>query len=415
MHTVPQEQERSLLRNGNFQALWISRFFAGLGKETAEVAYPLLTLAMTGAATYAGTIGAIQVFTASVMAIPGGILADRFDRKRLLLLCDLVRAVLLTVFAVMLFTVGVNIPIVLAISLCSAACLGLSNPVGLAAIKQLVPPAQVASAAAQNQARFFTTTVVGPPIGGALFAIARGFPFLAEAISYVVSATLLTFIRKPLQAARETSARTWSWTEVTSGLRFIVKEPTVRAMMIWIVGFNMAFTHTGAFIALIATAQSRGASSSLIGLMISMAGISGLIGAFSAGPILKRARPPIVFITAAWAAPVGAVLLAFMPGTLLLGIILGLVFALVPSINALVFGHLAAAVPDDLQGRVLGAVTFLSLIAQPLGILGIGVIFDAAGARWVFLTMAVAAAAAALPTLTRPIRRLPRPEEIATD
>jgi uncharacterized membrane protein len=68
-------------------------------------------------------------------------------------------------------------------------------------------------------------------------------------------------------------------------------------------------------------------------------------------------------------------------------------------------------VPDELQSRVLGAVTFLSLLAQPVGIFAIGAIFDLAGSTWVFLAMGIIAAIAALPTLTRRIRSLPRPEE----
>jgi predicted MFS family arabinose efflux permease len=404
-----------LLRNRNFQALWIGRFVASLGKETAEIAYPLLTLAITGSATYAGIIGAIQVVTASLCAVPGGILGDRFNRKRMLIVCDLIRLVLLTAFGTLILTVGVTVPVVLAVAMCSAACLGLSNPVALALIKQLVPLEQVSSAAAQNQIRFFSSTVIGPPIGGALFAVGRAFPFLAEAVSYGISSAVTLLIRQPKRSRPPDSARPRSWRGASAGFRFMARHPILRPMMMWITGFNMAFTHTGAFLALIAVADSRGASSSEIGLVISLAGFSGLLGAFVSGVVVNRIRPSFIFLTAAWFAPVGAIVLAFMPGTVGLGIMLGAVFALVPSVNALVFGYLGVAVPDELQGRVMGAVAFLSLIAQPIGIFGVGIIFDTFGPKWVFLAMAAAAGLAALPTLTRHIRRLPPPAEVAVE
>ena len=404
-----------MLRNRNFQALWIGRFIASLGKETAEVAYPLLTLAITGSATYAGIIGAIQVVTASLTAVPGGILGDRLNRKRMLITCDLIRLVLLAGFGTLILTVGVSVPVVLAVAMLSAACLGLSNPVALALIKQLVPAEQVSSAAAQNQIRFFSSTVIGPPLGGALFAVGRAFPFLAESLAYLISSTVTLMIRtsKRDEGSPQVSSRPRGWRGMGAGFRFMVRHPILRPMMMWITGFNMAFTHTGAFLALIAVADSRGASSSQIGFVISLAGFSGLLGAFVSGVVVRRVRPSAVFLTAAWFAPLGALILAVMPGTIGLGIVLGAVFALVPSVNALVFGYLGVAAPDELQGRVMGAVAFLSLVAQPIGIFGVGIIFDTFGPSWVFIAMALAASLAALPTLTRQMRRLPRPEQIA--
>src|SRR4051794_38602020 len=83
-----ERPETPLWRNGGFQALWISRFLATVGKEAAEVAYPLLILATTGSATYAGAVGATQLLVVGLTSILGGALTDRFDRRRLLIVCD---------------------------------------------------------------------------------------------------------------------------------------------------------------------------------------------------------------------------------------------------------------------------------------------------------------------------------------
>lgn len=175
----PVEQEAPappLIRNRDFQALWMSRCFSGLGRESGEVAYPLLVLLVIGSATYAGTIGAAQVVTAMLMSVVGGMLADRINRRMILLRCDLARFLLLAAFTVLLLTGSVGTPLILCTAIASAAFLGVSNPVAMAAIKQLVPASQVSSAAARNQVRFFTTTAIGPPIAGSLFDVGRAFP-----------------------------------------------------------------------------------------------------------------------------------------------------------------------------------------------------------------------------------------------
>ncbi|MER6626175.1 MFS transporter, partial [Streptomyces sp. NPDC000931] len=101
------------------------------------------------------------------------------------------------------------------------------------------------------------------------------------------------------------------------------------------------------------------------------------------------------------------------PGVLPLGLIVGCVFAAVPCVNAVFYSYVATSVPDRYQGRALGAVTFMSLLSQPIGILMVGLLFDLAGPTLVFLMMAVVSALAALFTLGPTMRDLPRPEDVA--
>jgi MFS family permease len=65
----------------------------------AQVAYPLLTLAVTGSATYAGVVGAVQMLAFTVSSAPAGVLADMYDRRRLIISCNLARASVLTLLA----------------------------------------------------------------------------------------------------------------------------------------------------------------------------------------------------------------------------------------------------------------------------------------------------------------------------
>ena len=402
-----------LIRNRDFQALWTSRFFAGLGKESGEVAYPLLTLMLAGSAAQAGVIGASQVATAMVAAVVGGSLADRVNRRVVLVCCDVGRLLLLSGFAVLLVAGEVTPTGVVAVAVCSSALMGVSNPVAMAAIKQLVPASQVADAAAQNQIRFFTTTALGAPLAGFMFGLGRAFPFAAEALTYLVSAGLVLCIRRPMQAPVRETREQWTLSGAVGGFAVLAKHPILRPMMGWIVVFNLAFTHTGAFLAIIATADAQGASNGEIGLTVSVAGTGGLLGALAAGAVVRCVRPSTTFLVAAWSAPVCGLALAVAPNVLSLGVLVGCVFATVPCVNAVFYAYVAASVTDGYQGRVLGAVMFMSLVSQPVGILGIGIVFDHAGPTWVFLMMALVSGLAALFSLSPVMRDLPRPEDVA--
>jgi MFS family permease len=130
----------SLRRNWNFQALWTSEALAGIAKESAEIAYPLLILAKTGSAFDAGAVGSAQLFTISFMSIPGGMLADKIGRRFLLMASDMIRAVLLGVLALLIFGHHFDLPLIFAISIGSAICLGIAQPASLAAVNQVVRP-----------------------------------------------------------------------------------------------------------------------------------------------------------------------------------------------------------------------------------------------------------------------------------
>jgi predicted MFS family arabinose efflux permease len=404
---TPPEQSK-LLRNRSFQALWSSEALAGLGENAAGIAYPLLILTTTGSAAYAGAVGSAQLLANGVMSFWGGILADRMDRKRLLIGCGLIRMVLLGLFTVLLFLGPVNVFVTFGIAIASACCFGLSMPAGMAMIKQLVRPDQVGQATAQNQIRWFGAITAGPSLGGALFGVSRALPFLAGCLSFLSSAFLMLFVRKTPRAENPAKGKKG----LLEGFRYLARDPVLRPLMVSIILSNLAFNTTGVSLAVIATGRARGASESFIGLTVAVAGGGALLGALLAGTIIKRVRPSAIFIAGYWIGPIAAVALMAVPGVMLLGIVVACVYIRGPVINALFLTYTAKTVPDRLQGQVLGAIVSTSTIISPVGVLTIGAVFDSGGPIWVFATIGAIATLAALPTLTRGIRTLSSTEEM---
>ncbi|MFE9562598.1 MFS transporter [Streptomyces sp. NPDC006487] len=400
-------EKRSLLRNGSFQALWSSEALAGVGENAAGIAYPLLILASTGSAAYAGAVGSAQLLANGLASFWGGILADRVDRKRLLIVTSVVRAVLLGMFAALLFAGSMNVPLAFVIAIVSGCCHGVSMPAGMAMIKQLVRPDQLAQATAQNQIRWFGAITAGPSIGGVLYGMARALPFVAGCVSFAASAVLMLFVRSVPRPETPGEGKKGLF----EGFRYLTRDPVLRPLMISITLSNLAFNTVGMSLAVIATGKDRGASDSFIGLTLSVAGTGALVGALLAGTVIKRVRPSVIFMAGYWIGPLAAALLMTVPGVIPLGIVVACVYVRGPLINALFLTYAAKTVPDELQGRVLGAIVFTSTIISPVGVLAIGAIFDAWGPVWVFATVGVIATLAALPTLTRSIRTLASLEE----
>lgn len=399
-----------LRRNKDFQALWTSEAFAAVAKESAEFAYPLLILASTGSALWAGTVASIQLVVAGLVSWPAGHLVDKVDRKLLLIVCNTARVLLLTLFAGLIVSGHTNLGVILGVAVVAAIFYSVAQPTGIAAIKALVPREQVTAAISQNQIRFFGATVIGPPIGGALFGLAHGAPYLGAALGFLLSTALLLVIRRPMQAVDTITDP--GKRGAVDGFRFIRRQPVLLMSLIWIMGSNMMFNHTGVFIALAATGREKGAASVVIGVTVAFAGGGGLLGSFLASWVLRRFTPYTVMAYAAWIGPLAAIGLTMVPGLLPMGVLVGLVFFRGPIVSALFLAYVAALAPDRLQGRVLGAVFFLSMIVQPIGIFAIGAIFDAGGPGAVFTTVAVVTTLIALVTLTPTIRHLPRPEQL---
>src|SRR5580700_11770055 len=87
----PARQPAPLRRNRDFQLLWGGQAVSLLGSQTSRIAYPLLVLAMTGSPAKAGIAGFAAMLGYLLFPLPAGALADRYDRKRMMIACDAVR------------------------------------------------------------------------------------------------------------------------------------------------------------------------------------------------------------------------------------------------------------------------------------------------------------------------------------
>src|SRR3954462_11388419 len=175
-----------LRRNRDFVLLQIGQALSTVGSEASGIAYTLLVLALTGSPAKAGLAGFARLVPYALFALPAGVASDRFNRKWLMIWADVVRVLALGSLALTIATGHVSLAQVLLVAFIEGTMFVIFNIAEIGAVRSVVPAAQLQSAFATEQARMSTVYLVGPPLGGALFGLARSLPFLVDAVSCVL-------------------------------------------------------------------------------------------------------------------------------------------------------------------------------------------------------------------------------------
>jgi MFS family permease len=371
----------SLSRNREFMLLWSGQTLSSLGSQISQVAYPLLVLAVTGSPAKAGVVGFAHELPIGVLALPGGALADRVDRKRLLIAVDAVTALALFAIPIGLLVGHVPYGVILAVALIDGAGFSLTYAAERGVVPHLVAPEQLGEAVARNESRIFGAMVGGPPLGGLLFALGRAVPFLADAISYAASSITKLLIATDFQGEREPGG---AWAPL-DGLRWLWERPFFR-MVSLLFALGNPVLH-GLLLLVVLLAKHHGASSALVGVMLGIGAAGGLIGAMVAPRLSRRltARMALVGENLVLVLAIPLLLVAHNP--LLTGLILAAAMLVTPLTNTIVVGYRVALVPDHLQGRVQAASIVITFSVAWLGPLVVGVLFQHAGPAATILSM----------------------------
>ncbi len=396
-----------LSRNRNYNLLWITQVVSELGSDISYIAFPLLILATSGSPLEMGIVSAASAAAHMVGELPGGVLADRFDRKKIMLLCDGCRALALGSLAVALLAGVYSFEHVLVVAVVEGLFASMFGPAEEATVPGIVHETQLSTAVARNTARTYIAGLVGPGLGGFLFSIHRMVPFLVDAISYAVSFVGLLFLRLPQRETDVVEDEEPARESLLSGFGWVLRHRVIRTTLVWVVGSNLVFT--ALVIVILALAGEHEAGPGEIGIMMSFFGVGGLLGAVVA-PRLHAALPaPVIVLGFSWIAAVLTAAMVFAPGGLALGAILGVVAFFAPVANTTIITYQMTVTPDEYRGRLSGVTGLCGGVAGALGPLVGGLLMTGTGggATGVLVCAASLAAIAVAATLSPTLRRFP--------
>jgi MFS family permease len=365
-----------LWNNRDYLLLWSGQAVSSLGTQVSTIAFPFLVLALTGSLAQAGFMGGLRALPYLIFSLPAGALIDRWDRKRVMIICDTGRALALGSIPVALLLHRLTLPQLYIVSAVEGTLFVFFNLAEVACLPRVVPPEQLPAATAQNSATDGISFLVGPALGGALFSLGQMLPFLGDAVSYAVSVISLLFIRTRFQGERTVVKRRLH-VEIGEGLVWLWHQPLIRFIAFLTGSYNLL--SAGYLLVIIALANHMHASAFAIGVIFSIAGIGGIVGSILGAPLQKRLRFPAVIIGTTLLSMVLWPPLIFAPNIWWLGAISAVSFLTGPIYNVTQFSYRLALIPDMLQGRVNSVFRLLAFGGQPIGLALTGIALENIG------------------------------------
>lgn len=358
-----------------FGRLWAASAVSTVGDGLTLAAGPLLAASLTRDPLSISLVNAALFLPWLVLGLLSGALVDRWDRRRTMWTVDLGRAAVVGALAVAVVTGHASIPLLLAAAFLLGTGQTLFDGAAQAAIPAVVgrDPQRLQRA---NGRMLGTQTVgqtfVGPPAGGALYALAAWIPFAVDAVSFVSSSTLIASLPGRFEPEAPRAERRSLRVEIAEGLRWLLRHRVLRTMALLACMANIA---GASYALLVLIAQDRlGLGSVGFGLLLTAAAAGAVLGSISSARITRLVGTTWTFVGATLVEAAAMVVV----GT---GRSVGVVAAglAVESLSVGVWNVLGQSLrqeltPSRLMGRVVTAFRMIGMGGIPLGAVLVGVL-----------------------------------------
>lgn len=380
----------SLWRNSSFNWYWLGRVASDFGDTLAVIALPLVILQITGSLVWMGTITALQSAGGWFGSLAAAAIADRFDRRSLLIACDVAQALLYVVLTCdgLRGTPEIR-DLLLVCTPVLAALAALFDATTVPFLDQVIAsPAERISANARIQATRSLAGLVAPLTLGWL--IDRWGPFATlglNAASFALSAVTLAMVRAPRHAAPDLAA-SLSLRELSRGFRFIFKT----RLFCWVVMLSAIYRALGSSandLMVFHVTRNLSLDAGAVGTLAMAIGIGYLVGSLVVGRLRRRLGFGVCFLGSFAISAACLVILGWSRHLAPMAWAAGLYGA------AFMFYHVPSLTlrqelpPPSLQGRVAGATGVIFVTASGIGAAGGSAVGEWIGVPW---TMALLAA-----------------------
>ncbi|HEY3116460.1 MAG TPA: MFS transporter [Chloroflexota bacterium] len=393
----------SSLRYRDWRYLWIGLMTSQTGEWMDNIAINWLVYVQTGSPLALGTTQLARGLPNIFFSLVGGVIADRVDRRTLMIWTQLGNLVCTIVLAGLATAGSLDLPVLFVLLIVRGSVGAFFGPARGSVIGDLVPRSEIPNAVVLHSAVFNSTRMVGPAIAGILIAIiGSAFVLWINAASLAVCVLMLILMRVPPRAA---AAMLSAWGSFVEGIRYVRRQPVVLMLLLLGIGpFILGQPYQSMMPVFARDVLQVGPQG--LGLLTTAAATGSLVGAFvmtAFGDFSGKGRAMLLGLMA-----YGSLIAAFAlsPWPIVSGLVLFLVgcsFQIYATTNSTL---VQLIVPSEYRGRVLGIhQTDRGFI--PLGSMLMGSIAQVAGAPFAValmggsLVIAALAVLAAVPRMRR--------------
>ncbi|HWH51679.1 MAG TPA: MFS transporter, partial [Gemmatimonadaceae bacterium] len=369
------------LQHRNFRLFFGGQSISLVGTWITRVATSWLVYRLTGSELLLGVVGFCGQIPTMLLAPFAGVLVDRWDRHRLLVLTQAASMLQSLVLAVLTLRHDITVPWLLGLQIVQGVINAFDTPARQAFVVEMVEDrADLANAIALNSSMVNGSRIIGPSIGGLLIAaVGEGWCFMIDAISYI--AVLWSLFAMNVERMNRERPKTRAIDEMRDGFHYVIGFPPIwSALLLLALVATMGMPYTVLMPAIATTTLHGGAHT--LGFLMTASGVGALIGAFylaSRTSVVGLGRVMVV-ATAIF----GAALICFS-----LSHTLWLSLAILPFVGGGMMVEMASTntilqtiVEERLRGRVMAFYAMAVLGTAPIGSLIGGVVADRIGAAW---------------------------------
>ncbi|GAA2062414.1 MFS transporter [Leifsonia soli] len=394
-----------------YAKLWTSASLSNLADGVMKVALPLVAVRYTDSPALIAGLTFAFTLPWLLFALTAGALADRLDRRRLMLIANAARALFLAFLTVATLTGIGSIWMLYAAALCIGVAETVYDTSAQSILPQLVPRDRLSRANGRLYAAELTANeFIGPPLGGFLVATGVALAFGTPVLLWVAAIGMLLLLRGRFRADRP--ERTTIRADIAEGLRFLGRSTLLRTLAIMVGVFNFASSAVYTVFVLYAVGPQSAMklTDPAYGLLLTASAIGSVLGTFLAEPaerLLGRARALTLTVIGSLftvATPFFTANPFLIAGGMLIGGITVSVW------NVITVSLRQRVTPTRLLGRLNSAYRLLAWGTMPLGALAGGLIGQLFGVRWVFLVMGILVVLQLIPMLWITDRRMDEAE-----
>ena len=403
------QRKLGLLTDHDYRALFAGTTAGQLGHQVSQLALPLVAvLALRANEFQVGLLMATMTAAFLFVGLPAGAWVDRVRRRGVLIVTDLARAVLLLSIPLAWWTGTLTMAQLYVVALLIGVLTVFFDVAYQSYLPHLVGREKLVEGNAKLESVRAVTQIGGPALGGQLVQwLTAPVALVADAAAMVLSAMFVLGIRKrELKPPRSPSADLLR--EIREGLHFVVRQQLLSRIAMC-TGWSNLWSSVSLSMLLVLLARDLGIGPGTIGLLLTISGLGGLLGAATARRLAARlGQGRVIWMSIAFTAPFNLLLAqAELGWRLWLAAAGNTVFAVgvvVYNVNQVSFRQ--ALTPDHLLGRMNATMRFFVWGTMPIGGLLGGVLGETLGARTTVWIGTVAGCFAFLPVFLSPLRSM---------